>query len=164
MKLAITGHRPNKLGHDYELKSPLIKEIKKRILEVIDEHKPTHLISGMALGIDTLFAIIAHQEAIDLIAAIPCYMQERNWQQSSINLYRKILDTPINGHLPIQVIVTQSNYTPECMQDRNIWMVDNCDILLAVWDGTSGGTANCVKYAYSKERPVIRINPALIRL
>lgn len=29
-------------------------------------------------------------------------------------------------------------------------MVDNSDIVCAVWDGTPGGTANCIKYCKSK--------------
>ena len=45
------------------------------------------------------------------------------------------------------------------MQERNEWMVNNCDVLIAVWDGTSGGTANCVKYAESLQLDIRRINP-----
>lgn len=29
MKIAITGHRPNKLNNDYDLTSPLIRRIKR---------------------------------------------------------------------------------------------------------------------------------------
>jgi len=45
------------------------------------------------------------------------------------------------------------------MNERNIWMVDNCDFLISVWDGTSGGTKNCVDYAISKKKDIIRIDP-----
>jgi uncharacterized phage-like protein YoqJ len=45
------------------------------------------------------------------------------------------------------------------MQDRNIWMVDHCDALIAVWDGTSGGTANCVRYAQKVGKPIVFIDP-----
>jgi uncharacterized phage-like protein YoqJ len=45
------------------------------------------------------------------------------------------------------------------MQDRNKWMVDHCDALVAIWNGTSGGTANCVKYALSVNKPIVMINP-----
>jgi hypothetical protein len=36
---------------------------------------------------------------------------------------------------------------------------DNCDILIAVWDGTSGGTGNSVKYAVSKNKIIYYIDP-----
>lgn len=45
------------------------------------------------------------------------------------------------------------------MQKRNEWMVDNCDILIAVWDKSPGGTKNCVDYAESKKKQIIYINP-----
>ncbi len=38
-------------------------------------------------------------------------------------------------------------------------MVNNCDMLIAVWDGSDGGTANCVKYAQSKGVDIRIINP-----
>ena len=38
-------------------------------------------------------------------------------------------------------------------------MVDNSDIIIAVWDGTKGGTYNCVQYAKKKNKEIIQINP-----
>jgi len=35
MKIAITGHRPNKLGNDYDLTSPLIEKIDIAICNVL---------------------------------------------------------------------------------------------------------------------------------
>ncbi len=45
------------------------------------------------------------------------------------------------------------------MQKRNEWMVDNCDMLVAVWDGTDGGTYNCIDYAKRMKKPRILIDP-----
>ena len=67
MKIAITGHRPNKLGNDYDLTSELIQKIKAKLGNILNFHKVNAitfdrdliLITGMALGIDTLFAQIA---------------------------------------------------------------------------------------------------------
>ena len=59
MRIAITGHRPNKLGNDYDLTGLLIQKIKVKLQEIINDKRPTHLISGMALGIDTLWAQLA---------------------------------------------------------------------------------------------------------
>ncbi len=38
-------------------------------------------------------------------------------------------------------------------------MVDNSDIVIAVFDGTPGGTKNCYDYATDAKKRIIRINP-----
>jgi len=154
MKIAITGHRPSKLGNDYDLISPLIIKIKSQLQDYIDYTNPNALISGMALGIDILWAELAIENKIPLIAAIPCFNQDKMWPEKSKIRYNKILHSEFTDiHY-----VTQTEYTPFCMQKRNEWMVDNCDLLIAVWDGTSGGTANCVKYAKQKSKSIKRID------
>ena len=45
----------------------------------------------------------------------------------------------------------QDIYHPAKMQKRNEYMIDNCNILIALWNGTSGGTKNCINYAKKKE-------------
>lgn len=162
MKIAITGHRPNKLGNDYDLTSPLIQNIKRKIITILDErdHEYLTLITGMALGIDTLFAQIAIESNLPFIAAIPCKNQEKKWPEKSQKIFRDIvLNDLCTFHL-----VTKEEYSPFCMQKRNEWMVNNCDLLIAVWDGSSGGTANCVNYAVSKVKPIIYINPKDFKL
>ena len=156
MKIAITGHRPNKLGNDYDLKSNLIKQIANKIHDILTQKRATICITGMALGIDTLFAKIALQRGIPYIAAVPCINQDKLWVKSSKELYKTLLD---NAQEVVYTSSYEKEYTPWCMQIRNEWMVDNCDVLIAVWDGTSGGTANCVKYAKSKDKEIIYINP-----
>lgn len=155
MKIAITGHRPNKLGNDYELKSPLIQWIKMEILKILDREKPDELITGMALGIDTLFALIGIERGLKITAAIPCDNQERMWPVGSKQMYYMILNNP----LVTKVVVSPGPYAVWKMQKRNEWMVDNCNKLIEVWDGTTGGTANCIKYAEEVGREGIRINP-----
>lgn len=55
--------------------------------------------------------------------------------------------------------VSENNYTQNCMQKRNEAMVDSCNIVLAVWDGSSGGTCNCVNYARKRNKNIYIINP-----
>lgn len=187
MKIAITGHRPNKLENDYDLVSPLIKSITARILEelrIIGNTYPESqrtlknftFITGMALGIDTLFAKIAIEFNIPFIAAIPFVGQQGKWLSKSEKVYWEILSKASNiilvdknisisfGDLMmLDTKLPNGEYSPAKMQKRNEWMVDNCDILIAVWDGTSGGTANCYNYAIKKGKTIIRINPKLLK-
>lgn len=155
VKVAATGHRPDKLWNDYDLISPGIAAIKKDIIVQLSEIHPSHLISGMALGVDTLFALIAMEMDIPLIAALPFRGQESKWPQKSQILYNQIL----NWKKTEVHVVCDGGYAPWKMQKRNEWMVDNCEHLIAVWDGTDGGTHNCVRYAKKVKKPVIRFNP-----
>lgn len=155
MKIAITGHRPNKLGNDYNLNSPLTAKIEKRIREILKAENPDTLISGMALGIDTLFARIAIATNTPLIAAIPCGNQSNYWNDTAKAEYKSILK-----HKGTTVkYVSELPFTNWCMQARNQWMVDKSDLLIAVWDGSPGGTQNCIKYAEKQKRRIIRIDP-----
>ena len=113
------------------------------------------VISGMALGFDQLLLEEALAQNIKAVAAVPCLNQEQIWPQESQKRYHELINHP----LVEKKIVTQTGYTSKVMQVRNIWMVDNCDVLLAVWDGSSGGTANCVRYAESQKKSIIRIDP-----
>lgn len=164
MVLAITGHRPSKLGNDYDLVSPLTRAIEERIVRIMYERNPERVILGMALGIDTLMAKICISLGCPFTAAIPCKGQDRFWPRESRDLYHQILSNP----LCTVYIVTEGTYTPGCMNKRNEWMVNQLvsekDALMAVWDGTSGGTANCVKYAEEMKKEIIRIDPNLIKL
>ena len=36
-------------------------------------------------------------------------------------------------------------------------MVDRSDSIVALWNGTSGGTKNCIDYAEKKGKPIINL-------
>ena len=53
-----------------------------------------------------------------------------------------------------------AHYTPECMLERNRYLVDHADYLIAVYDGGGkGGTAYTVRYAREKKKEIIVIQP-----
>lgn len=86
---------------------------------------------------------------IPMIAAVPFEGQEKRWNSLDQGRYRDILGEAHTVH-----IVSPGGYEPWKMQARNEWMVDNCNILAAMWNGSSGGTANCIRYAQAKERKI----------
>jgi uncharacterized phage-like protein YoqJ len=116
---------------------------------------PVEVISGMALGVDTLGAEIALGMGIPLIAAVPFKGQESNWPPASIKKYNSILERASEVH----VVTEDGYYAAHLFQKRNEWMVDRADLVCAVWRGKSGGTANCVNYAMRQHVPVWRIDP-----
>lgn len=159
LSVAFTGHRPNKLnGYNRSDNFKLIRVIRFEI-ERLYNLGYREFISGMALGVDQWAA----EEVIDfrdthpdvrLVAAIPCLGQESMWRPYSQREYRSILDRADEI-----VQVTNKPYEHKCMQVRNEYMVDRANVVLAVWDGTYGGTANCYNYAKKMMKEVIIINP-----
>lgn len=158
--VAITGHRPHKLGFDYDVRTPLMRAIRNRLQGMIHSCRPDYMISGMALGIDMLWAQLALTNKIPLIAAVPCVDQGVLWPSKSQQLYYRILS---EAHMVVNVS-GQIRYRVQYMQLRNIWMVDCCTRLVGVWDGSPGGTANCITYAKTKLKntQIQIINPSLL--
>lgn len=164
--LSVTGHRPNKISSDlYNVNSDLSKKyiayFKQYIYNLAIEYpsKTIHCISGMALGMDTFFAIatILLKEqglSVELECAIPCANHSSRWQNESVRVYNKILESADKI-----TYVSDKPYTRNCMQDRNIYMVKNSNKVLAIWDGTNGGTGNCVRYAQSVNKLIDIVRP-----
>lgn len=151
MILAATGHRPNKLG-GY---SPSAQErLMSFALAVLSEQKPDTLISGMALGWDMAMAEAALVLQIKLIAAVPFSGQDSRWPEQSKLHYQELLKYAKELH-----VISPGSYAPWKMQARNEWMVDEADGMIALWDGSDGGTANCVRYAEKMQRPVLNVWP-----
>lgn len=158
MIVAITGHRPDKLGTSqfsgYAPENPLRTWIKDRLRARLKQLRPLYGITGMALGVDQDFAEICIELKIPFIAAVPFIGQERQWPLQSRERYRELLAQAYDIE-----IVCAGGYERWKMLARNQWMVDHCNALLAVFDGTAGGTASTVLYANSVQREVYRIDP-----
>jgi uncharacterized phage-like protein YoqJ len=165
--VAVTGHRPSKFvveGHSgYDVRNPLVIAVQHQIeaqLRAIGlgAEEDVICISGMALGVDQWFAQIALNEGYKLIAAVPFRGQDSVWPPSSKREYQALL---ARAHEVVEVC--EPGYTAWKMQKRNEWMVDKCTHLIAVYDGSSGGTRNCVNYATSK-KTIHLISPQTLRI
>ncbi len=155
MIIAATGHRPDKLGgYDPKIADQLM------VLAAVTLRKlqSTEVISGMALGWDQAVAKAAVSCKIPFIAAVPFAGQELKWPQESQTTYRYLMQCAARVE-----IVCEGGYAPWKMQVRNQWMVDNADKMLALWDGSSGGTANCLKYAEKKQKPIENVWPDWVK-
>jgi len=147
---AFTGHRPAKLGGYKEDVSRALYRLIRGYLESVPP--PYAIISGMALGVDQEAAFAAIQLGIPVIAAIPFAGQEAIWPEHSRDRYQRILKK-----CKEIVIVSPGAFSGEKMYARNRWMVDHCDELVALWDGTPGGTHHCVNYARSARVPITNL-------
>lgn len=160
-----TGHRPQSLPFGFneqdkrcvKLKQLLRKEIERQITY----EGVTHFISGMAIGVD-MFAAEAVLELkekypqITLESAIPCETQAVKWSSALRERYYLIASKCDKETM------IQRHYTDDCMQKRNMYMVDSSDTVIAVWDGRPSGTGKTVAYAESKSKTVVIIDPKIL--
>lgn len=142
LRIAGTGHRPDKLGGYSDEAFNKLVEIAEYNLNRIGLAKDIHVISGMALGWDMALAQAAINLGLPLICAVPFLGQEAIWPKKSQDKFNELLALASEV-----VIVSEGGFSKEKLQIRNVWMVDNCDLIFAMHDGTIGGTNNCIKYA-----------------
>lgn len=157
MIVAGTGHRSKKLlSYTKNLDSVLLK----LALDYFNEQKEiTRIISGMALGWDQAIAKAGIEIGIPVIGAVPFTGQESVWPDFCKKDYYRILD-----HCQEVIIISEGSYSSAKYQIRNEWMVDHCNFVLALWDGSGGGTGNCIDYCKKVRIPYINMWDDFIKL
>lgn len=149
MIIAGTGHRPNKLGgYSNDAFNNLVQIAQKQLLIL----KPEYVISGMALGWDQALAMASNLSSIEFDAYIPFSGQANAWPYPSQKRYEWLLNRARN-----KIYICEPGYAAWKMQKRNEAMVDACDTILAMYNGTSGGTANCIRYAQQQNKTIINL-------
>lgn len=138
--IAATGHRPSKLGCGYG--NNMHDKLTQLAYEYLMRMQPEGVISGMALGWDQGFAEAALLLSIPVHAAVPFKGQESRWPTKSRAQWQRLINRCASV-----TIVCPGGYRPEKMQVRNEWMVDRAHRMCALWDGSAGGTGNCIRYA-----------------
>lgn len=174
MKIAVTGHRPDKLyGYDLndERYEALINRLTKAIEEASNGEDDILGITGMALGVDMLFiwSLVDYEKEhkdkkITIEGAIPFENQPNKWQLWDRKLYESLLDDIVDIKTYVDTIkeykwdkkTPVGEYSPMKLEARNRYMIDKCDVLIAVYDGYSkGGTHNAINYAKKLGKKII---------
>ena len=148
-----TGHRSKKLPWGSNELDPRCLELKKRLADTVEAVWSAgfhHFICGMAEGADLYFceAVLALKEQhpeIRLEAAVPFLGQADHWPREQQERYHRLLQACDSR------TVLKEEYSSDCMMERNRYMVDHADILIACYDGQSGGTLNTMRYAIKKD-------------
>lgn len=167
MMIAITGHRPGKLG-GYRPKNPTEVGIRNKLGDILSRAKLRYrdqlsIISGMALGVDTWWAEAALGRDIPVHAYIPFEGQQRKWPRESQDQYWDLLDQ-IQTTGTVRY-VCDPGYAAWKLMERNKAMVRDCDVLVAVWDGLkTGGTYHCISWAQENSScPILHLHPDTLR-
>lgn len=161
---AFSGYRPSKLP--FPESDPACEVLKMRLKDEIYtavQQGCTDFVCGMALGTDTWAAqtVLEVKETlrgikpVHLHAYLPFPGQDSRWNAKSRRKYREILNACDS------VTVTSAQYLPDCMERRNRAMIQRADLLIAVFDGKSGGTKNTVLMAHEKGIEIRILSPIL---
>jgi len=156
-----TGHRPSKLPWRMNESDPRCFTLRDKLYDIADAvylSGITHFICGMAQGCDMYFCeevlrLRKRHPDITIEAAIPCETQASTWPEDIRNRYFKLV-----GKCDMETLIS-CKYTPDCMIKRNKYMVENSSVLIAVFDGTFGGTMQTINYANKKGLEIIEIKP-----
>ncbi len=151
--VAFTGHRSEKLPQSPEIQEKLENSVRLETLKAIQSGHNTFF-TGMSYGFDLLASAVVLEvkkdHAVNLVAAVPFYGQEKNWSASNIREYHRILS------LCDDIKVGYDCYRSGVYHERNRFMVDNSQLVIAYSNGT-GGTQYTVNYAQSRGVPVINL-------
>ena len=154
-----TGHRPAKLPWKFNEADERCAALKRRMADAVEmayAEGYRHFLCGMAMGCDLYFGevVLALRERypdITLEAAIPCPTQAEGWPALQRERYFRLL-----AQCDLETMVSD-RYTSGCMQRRDRYMVDHASLLIAVFDGTAGGTQYTMQYAMERRLDIIDI-------
>ncbi len=158
---AFTGHRPSKypyLGAPASAEYASFTGRLKAAVARLSENGVTHFMSGGALGADMLAAELilsmrVRDPALTLEMVLPCPEQAKRW-----NAADRLRHEQLCVQADTLTFVSEC-YTPFCMYERNRFLAENCDVLLAIYDGSPGGTRMTVNLAYDAHKPIEIIKP-----
>jgi uncharacterized phage-like protein YoqJ len=162
-RCAFTGYRPQKLPFGFNESHPACVALKVALYHRIEDligQGYAHFLSGGAMATDTWAA----EAVLELKAKYPWVILEMvspfdgqadRWSEE----YRARHDR-LFAAADIVTVISHS-YTKSCMFRRNRYLVDNADLLLAVYDGQPGGTAMTCAYAREIGVRVLCLTPGM---
>lgn len=138
-RIAFTGHRHLRFN-----------EVAPALASIHTKYHDAIWITGDAIGLDSHAAEYARLHSIPLwlILPFPPKVMTARWNPAQVAMLR--------SHIQYcsKLSVLSPVYKASVYQDRNVRMVDLSTLLCAFFDGSPGGTANCVRYAKSIGHPI----------
>lgn len=140
MKIGVTGHRPERLN---KRSIELYYWFKDQFRNLREIYGKIELITGMAKGTDQ----IAAHAALDLGVPVYCYFPYKH----KMSMEEEYIIENAAG-----VRYESDKYVDSCYFDRDRRIVDDCELLLVVWDGIeNGGAYDTYKYAQEKGKKIM---------
>lgn len=110
-----------------------------RTIEVLCLH-------GGAQGADQDAAAEWYRMGLPYVVVAPFPGQESPWPKESQARFRKVLEYAAGVYFVSDMTPTSRHNASAMLLQRNVTLCQMSDELIAVWDGSSGGTAHCVNW------------------
>lgn len=149
-RVGVTGHQDRE-GIDWPW-------VRRSLRDALVTYSATEALTSLAQGTDQLFAEVALELDIPVRAVVPLGAYESYFEDSeTLANYRRLLGRSRRTDLEL-------HFPPErAFFEAGKFIVDECRVLLAVWDGKPaeglGGTADIVSYARGRGRLIVWLDP-----
>ena len=152
-RCCFTGHRPEKLTIP---EKRLVELLEAEIKRAIDSGH-TSFITGMAKGVDLIAAeiVLRLRERglrLKLICALPYPDFGQHWGGGWTERFRRVL-----AQADLERTICPG-FSYGAYQARNEWMVRHSALVIAVYNGESGGTKNTLDFARRNGVPCVVID------
>ena len=165
MRVALTGHRPQRLGLPEDEISIewncIIGWLTQQMIKITEisliRDETVDLYCGMASGCDMVFGLIGSTLKDGLSCKLHCILPCKDYNSSHklYNLVKKHAD---------EWVELSDKFYKGCDNVRDQYMVDHCDVLLAIWDGNkSGGVWSTIRKAQKAGKKIIYCPKEILR-
>ncbi|HEX8216072.1 MAG TPA: hypothetical protein VF577_01290 [Allosphingosinicella sp.] len=161
LAVAIVGHRSNRIEDETRVEERL-REILQLVGAPLVERRRLRLVSALAEGADRLAAAAALDGGLVLEAVLPFppeeYARDFAGEESRAEFYRLI-----GGADSVLVLDGKPDARELAYEAVGRALLDNCDMLIAVWDGKPGrgrgGTREVIEEAVERQLPIVLVRP-----
>ncbi len=169
VKLAITGHRPDKLfagssqPYHYDNYEILVKFFEEVVWQSFKDRgiEISMVYQGMALGVDMAAGRAAVNCGLPVMACIPFKSQPDAWQKNPKiqREYHRLLAECQSSIILNNNPIAKWQAT-QFLHERNAYMMEQGEAVVTLYDGSdSGGTANAIHSAKLKGMKIINFYP-----
>lgn len=151
LRIGITGHRDLREEDIEALSSSLADAVNK--LREANQDRQIQMLNALASGADRLAADYAIKSGMELVAVLPfsAEMYEEDFADGELTEFRKQLKSASDVIIPEHSVLGKMQNRDDGYRAAGRYIADNCDYLIAFWDGASGtdegcGTGDIVKY------------------
>lgn len=151
LRIGITGHRDLREEDTDKLYSSLAAVVNK--LREGNPDKQIQMLNALAAGADGLAADYAIKSGIEMMAVLPfsAELYAEDFADDELAEFRKQLNSATEVIIPEPLPSGKMQNREDGYRAAGRYIADNCDYLIAFWDGIPGtdtgcGTGDIVKY------------------